>query len=196
MSKKMLRLGVTVLTFFFLTGLCSKAWAQVSPDYDAKRGWLYFKMGGNSIIASSPLNAKFNLGFGGGYQPHQKVKLYVEPSLTMNLPQREVIDFGGFPLRVSTKTVLADFNGTYVVLSKKRLSPYVTGGIGLLRNSASLTDGYQVYNLGADNHFTKNLGGGVRVFLRENFFVGGETKRYWTSNGGFRTHVGTIGFTF
>ena len=126
----------------------------------------------------------------------EKVSLYVEPSLTLNLPKKELVNFQGTTVQVSTKTVLADFNGTYVVFRGGAINPYVTGGVGFLRNSATLSDGYSGYNLGSDNHLTKNIGGGVRVFLKGQLFVGGEFKKYWASEGGFKTYSGSVGFVF
>lgn len=190
MRKSFLTIGM-FLAVFFVAGLCSTVQAQ-----DVERGLVYFKMGGNSSIASSPLDAKFNLGLGGAFRPLAKVPaVFVEPSLTLNMPKRERVSFESYPLQVSTKTMILDFNGTYMV-SKKRLSSYVTGGVGLLRNSASLTDGYSVYNIGADNHFTKNVGAGVRFFLKERFFVGGEAKNYWAKDSNFKVYSGTVGLAF
>lgn len=192
---KGLKIFSSVLFFSALFVVLVVSPVQAQED---KRGILNFKLGGNSNIASSPLNARFNLGFGGGYQLSPKVKqLYVGPSLTMNMPQREVISLGGFPLQVSTKTILLDVNGTYAINKpSKRVLPYVTGGVGFLRNSASITDGYSNYSLGSDTHFTKNAGGGVRVFLKESFFVGVESRKYFVKGGNFQITAGVLGFTF
>lgn len=194
-SRTGLLTDVVIVAVFFLVGLCPKAQAQSPVDYEEKRGLVYFKMGGNSTIASSLLDSNFNLGFGGGYQFSNKVSFFVEPSLVFNWPKKEMINYEGYPLRVSASTVLVDVNGAYVV-RKFFIQPYVTGGVGLLMNSANLTDGYSRYTLGSDTHFTKNVGGGLRVFLGESLFVGGEAKQYFVKDNKFRTFSGIVGFTF
>ncbi len=195
-SRTGLIIAVVTAVVFFLMGLCSKAQAQsLYPNAD-KRGVVYFKMGGNSTIPNSAVESSFNVGFGGGYQLFEKVNLYVEPSLALNLPKKELVNFQGTTLQVSTKTMLVDFNGTYVVAKGHFINPYVTGGVGVLRNSATISDGYSGFNLGSDNHLTKNVGGGLRLFVKGPFFVGGEFRKYWTAGGGFKTYHGTVGIVF
>ncbi|MDO8495198.1 MAG: outer membrane beta-barrel protein [bacterium] len=181
---------IAVAVFVFVFGMCSDVQAQ-----DDKRGLIYFKMGGNSKIDSSDLDAKFNLGFGGAYQFVPKVPLLLDVSLTMNMPYNEVIYDYGEPLAFSTKTMLVDVNGTYVPF-KKKISPYITGGIGFLRNSAGLSDGYSNYGLDSSTFFTKNVGAGLRMRVFGSVFVGVDSRYYWADQTNFKTYGGTVGIAF
>lgn len=186
-------------TFFVSLGLLMGAmlWPQTVQAQDDKNGFIYFKMGANSDIASSAIGRNVNLGFGGGFRPFQRVSgFYLEPSLSLNWPKKEILAFDGFPLQVFSKTIWTDFNGSFVLGKNRRFVPYLTGGIGFLRNGDSATDGYYRYNLGSDTHFTRNAGTGLRYFRSENFFIGFEARRYWAKDSPFRSYTASIGFRF
>ena len=193
----MRKLGMVALTLVLMIILTSSVFAQD----DEKRGLLSFQLGGTSNIATSGAN-KFNIGGSFAYRLFESRNLYVEPGLSLNWPGKEYLFVEDYPYPVgqaNSKTVIVDFNVSQAFVSKrqKRCVPYLTGGVGFVRSSLNMTDGYYVYNLGSSASFTKNLGAGFRVFLGEeqNVFVGGEYKNYWAGDtGSFHIFSGKIGF--
>lgn len=168
----------------------------ITKAQEKENGYMAFKMGGNSKIASSLLNAKTNFGFGGGFRLSPKFShLYLEPGLSLNWPHTRLVSFEdiGFPVRLKTSTVFVDANGTYVFGSKK-VRPYLTGGIGFLRNGASYPD-FRV-SAGSEKFFTKNVGAGTRISLGSSAFVGVGARNYWSKGGNFRTFNFELGFRF
>lgn len=173
-----------------------------SVQAQEKKGFVYFKMGQNSEIESSALQSPVNFGFGFGFRlpfSSQRHQVFLEPGLAMHWPQKEFmgLDMYGYPLQLQTSTLFFDFNGSYSFSDiESRYLPYVTGGIGFLRNSLSLPS-YGI-SLDSDAHFTKNAGAGLKYFLGEeqSWFVGAEVKNYWSGGGSFRTIMGTIGIKF
>lgn len=171
-----------------------------AQDSEETKGLVFFKIGKSS---STPNSINTNVGFGAGvaFKPFTSRNFYVEPSLLFNWPKKEFLVFEGSPFaRASLKTVLVDFNVSQALVVKKydRFAPYITTGIGFVRNWATATDGYFVYSLSSQTDFTKNLGTGLRVFLGENktVFVSGEFKNYWSKGGNFHTFSGGLGFRF
>ena len=166
--------------------LTNSAFAQSD---DERRGLFSVQFGATSNISASGAS-KFNLGGSFAYKLFESRNLYIEPALSLNYPRKEYLFFEGypFPLPLSSKTLIFDFNASrvFAVKRQKRYVTYLTGGVGFIRNWASLKDGYYVYDWGSDTSFTKNLGAGFRVFLGEeqNVFVGGEYKNYWAGDTG------------
>ncbi len=188
---------LTVLMIF----LASPVWAQD----DEKRGLFSGHFGRSSSMASSDAT-HVALGASVAFKLFESHYLYAEPGLLINWPRNNNFFVEGYPypLRSSSKTYIVDFNLSQAFFVKanereeNRFQPYFTGGVGFVKNSADLSDGYSQYNLGSDTHFSKNLGLGFRVFLGEsgNFFVNGEWKNYWSGGGNFHVFSGGAGFRF
>lgn len=184
-----------LLTLILFLGLAGYANAE------DKKGYLYFKLGGNSQIADSAVDSNVIFGFGGGYLVSPRCHLYFDPSLSLHWPKREDTYFEGTPLRLTSSTLLMDFNGSYAFSTfgpRKRLMPYLTGGIGFLRNGLAGTDGYYKYGIDSNISFTKNVGAGMRVMMGADqmWFVGGEFKNYFAAGQQFRVAAGSIGLIF
>ncbi len=182
-----------VLAFVFIMVFC----VQSAQAQDDKRGTAYFQLGRNSRIESSELDAKTNFGAGATYQLLEGRNFYLEPSFYMNWPQWDNFFYEGIRFDIKSLTYLFDFNGTVNLTRRERkVMPYITGGVGLLRNSASADDGYYIYDFGSDNHFTKNIGLGVRVFVGENLVAGFVWKNYWSGGGNFHNSSLYLGLRF
>ena len=167
---------------------------------DEKRALLSLGLGRSSSVETSG-STEVNVGGSFAYKLFENSDFYVEPGLYVNWPRKEVLNFGDendyLPLSVSAMTAIFDLNGSYLFVKEEgRFAPFVTGGLGFLRNSFSATDGYYAYNLGSDSHFPKNVGVGFNFFLGEdrNVFFGGLWKNYWSSAGNFHVFSGRVGF--
>ncbi|MBI2057707.1 MAG: hypothetical protein HYT63_01860 [Candidatus Yanofskybacteria bacterium] len=200
-EKEVRKSGIVFLVILAVVAtLTSSAFAQ---NDDERRGLFSVQLGGTSNIGSSEAN-KFNIGGSFAYRLFESRNFYIEPGLSLNWPSKEYLFVEEYPYpvgRISSKTVIVDFNASQSFVGKrqKRCVPYLTGGIGFIRNWSTLTDGYYVYDWGSDTSFTKNLGAGFRIFLGEdqNVFVGGEYKNYWAGDtGSFHVFSGKFGLRF
>lgn len=168
---------------------------------DEKRGLLTGHLGRSSTVESSGATRTV-LGASVAFKLFESRNLYAEPGFFINWPGNENLFLEGAPFRMTAKTYTVDFNLSQALVRKSkeevRCQPYITGGVGFIRNSVEINDGYYLYNLGSDTHFSKNLGLGFRFFLGENrdVFVAGEWKNYWSGGGNFHVFTGGMGLRF
>lgn len=183
----------TFFSFILVLVFC----LQFVQAQDEKRGVVYFQLGRNSNVESSVLDRKTNFGAGVSYMLFENRNFYLEPSFFLNWPKNDVFLYQGNAYKIKSGTYMFDINGSVnLIRRERRLTPYITGGMGLLRNSVTANDGYYIYDFGSDNHFTENLGLGVKVFVSENLFAGFVWKNYWSGGGNFHNYVGMFGFRF
>jgi len=91
-------------------------------------------------------------------------------------------DFSGFGVNVDSSLIGVNANAHYLFpMTNEKFTPYVLGGLGFLRASASAS-GFGVNSSASDSSIGLNIGGGARWAVGENWGVRPELK-FWIGDG-------------
>jgi opacity protein-like surface antigen len=103
----------------------------------------------------------------------------------------------GISFKDHTNLIAGDLNLDFNVL-RSRLTPLVTGGIGVIRFKGAITEGFDF----DESDFSYNVGGGVRWDVSDHFFIKAIYRSIWTkmkdADKSIRFNVGalSIGYIF